>query len=77
MCQFCSLSACKDCCKKERPFPYSSFDKDTQKHASRGKICKLCDNKFFVKKLVSGLIMQVEANQTSIESFGNNLAAHR
>ena len=49
-CQFCGVSNCGNCAYKERPFLKARIQADGKK--PRGKICKLCDRKFFVKQLI-------------------------
>ena len=68
LCTFCSLSACKECSKKVRPYPQSLKD-ENKRHMVKGTICKLCDRKFYVKKMITASLTMIEANKTSIESF--------
>ena len=49
-CEFCGNTVCKDCFTKTRPFPKGAIPTGGVK--PRGKICKLCDRKFMVKKII-------------------------
>jgi hypothetical protein len=43
-CHFCAYIGCGDCINKKFPFPANNKD-----YANRGKICKVCENKFYIK----------------------------
>lgn len=47
-CEFCGNSNDAKCLKKTRIFPLARKDENGER--ARGKICKLCDRKFMVKK---------------------------
>jgi uncharacterized protein YlxW (UPF0749 family) len=73
LCTFCSLSACKNCALKTRPFPQSSKD-EYKRHTAKGTICKMCDRKFFIRKMINAQLVMIQANQTCIESSQKSLA---
>ena len=59
LCTFCGMGACENCSKKKRPFPLS--DKKGGLHELRGTICKLCDRKFYIRKVVEKARIEIEA----------------
>lgn len=67
LCTFCGYGACKDCTKKERFFPLSEVK--SKLHEQRGTVCKLCDRKFFVRGMVDITRKEIDANNTSIQSY--------
>ena len=48
LCEFCSNYGCKDCVYKTMPYPVNNPDKSL-----RGKICKTCEAKFYIKKVLN------------------------
>ena len=72
-CQFCGISNCKNCLKKTRKFfvdekkskitGSSILDK-----AEVGKICKLCDRKFFIREMLEQKIKVQKAQALTIEN---------
>jgi len=60
LCTFCGYGACDNCTKKKRFHPLSEIKNGL--HESRGTICKLCDRKFFIKKLVDSTRKDIDAN---------------
>ena len=54
-CDFCGVSNCKSCMKKTRAFytdPKQSAVSTQLSEPQKGRICKLCDRKFFIKAMV-------------------------
>jgi hypothetical protein len=55
MCEFCGHKACEKCCYKQRPFANTKVDttgmtlEQMHKVCQFGKICKVCDRKFFLR----------------------------
>lgn len=69
-CTFCGLGACENCTKKKHYYPQSEMKNGI--HESRGTICKLCDRKFFIYKMVEATRKEIEANQASIKAIESN-----
>jgi hypothetical protein len=63
-CTFCGYGACENCAKKKRPFPMSEIKNGL--HEKRDKICKLCDRKFYIKKIVEKTKVKMDANDSNI-----------
>lgn len=70
MCTFCGFGACENCSKKKRFYPGSDIKNGL--HELRGTICKLCDRKFFIRKLVDKTSKEINANKNAIDSIKNN-----
>ena len=49
-CEFCGKSSCKNCLKKTRLF--RQVKTPCSDKTKRGRICKLCDRKFFIKDMI-------------------------
>ena len=74
-CDFCGFSNCKKCLRKERNFqrPTASnqrvaLDKSGREKLLRGKICKVCDRKFFVSQMVQGTLKDIKTHNTVLAS---------
>ena len=52
-CEFCGYSNHEKCVKKTRIYPQAPKDPETNRRSLRGKICRLCDRKFFVQEKVA------------------------
>ena len=70
MCTFCGYGACDNCSKKKRFYPQSDIKNNL--HELRGQICKLCDRKFFIRKMVDVTRREIDANQYAISSIKTN-----
>ena len=64
-CHFCGRSNCKECLKKTRLF---RAKKETGEERLRGRICKLCDRKFFIKDMVHESSNQIKVQNMAIEN---------
>lgn len=51
-CHFCGNLGCQDCVYKTFPFPVNNSE-----NSSRGKICKVCETKFYIKKVKNTIFM--------------------
>jgi len=67
-CHFCGVSNCKNCMKKQRNFRVEDVRKSTLVQSKkgeympeRGKICKICDRKFFIRGVVHESTMMIQA----------------
>ena len=71
-CNFCGISNCKNCIKKQRNFRVdrrqSMMGQVGVAVAERGKICKICDRKFFIKSMVHESSMMIKAQNLTIEN---------
>lgn len=69
-CEFCSYSNCKQCLTKTRLFPMAALPLSNKEQSQRrGKICKLCDRKFFIKALLLKTSDKIEAQNVTIENL--------
>ncbi len=59
LCTFCGYGVCENCAKKKRPFPLSEVKNNL--HDLRGTVCKLCDRKFYIKKIVDKAKIEIDA----------------
>ena len=66
LCTFCGYGACENCAKKKRPFPLSEVKNNL--HDLRGTVCKLCDRKFYIKKIVDKAKIEIDAKAQYITS---------
>ena len=48
-CNYCPFDYCSNCCYKTKLFPWGLRDDDGDR--PRGKICKRCDHKFWIRDL--------------------------
>lgn len=46
-CNFCARMGCSECIYKKYPYPVNNPD-----NHNKGKICKLCETKFYIKKVI-------------------------
>ena len=72
-CFFCGISNCKNCLKKTRKFfvdeKKSNITGNTiLDKAEVGKICKLCDRKFFIREMLDKKIKVIKAQNLTIEN---------
>ena len=49
-CDFCTLQGCKECIYKKYPYP-KPIDKETIV-CGKGRICRVCETKFYIKKVI-------------------------
>lgn len=63
-CQFCGNANCKPCSTKTRFF---FMDDMTSGERVRGKICRLCDRKFYLRGAVSGTIKLIDMQQQTLQ----------
>ena len=72
-CEFCGHSNCKDCLKKTRIFPHHNQSLSDSKKEQRGKICKRCDRKFFIKRMLMDSTKTIEANKVAVKSLDQQI----
>lgn len=65
-CEFCGYSNCKSCSAKTRLFLQTE---EEAKETARGKICKLCDRKFFIKKLLEKTLVLIDTYKITIQNL--------
>ena len=65
-CTFCGYSNDAKCVKKTRIYPLAPEDENGER--ARGKICKLCDRKFMVRKDVDEIKKLFKAAKMSLEN---------
>ena len=63
-CHFCMKWACGDCITKS--FPYPLPDKDT-KQQERGRICRVCETKFYIKQKLDEIFNRVDEKEKESE----------
>lgn len=79
-CHFCGISNCKNCMKKTRKFyqdrrsSFANQQNPGESDVLRGKICKVCDRKFFIKGMVQESSKQIKAQNLAIQ---NSLRQHK
>eukprot|EP00347_Sterkiella_histriomuscorum_P002076 403369568 len=56
ICEFCTKQGCKACVYKKFPFPL----KDLNDNQQRGKICKICETKFYVRNKLVEIVKGIE-----------------
>lgn len=74
-CEFCSLSNCHNCLKKTRLFPKGPKDAEGNR-TLRGKICKLCDRKFFILAHVEDSLKKIDGRNVTIWKLKNDLKSN-
>ena len=60
-CQFCTLAGCKECVYKQFPFP--QIDESNPSAKRRGKICKLCETKFYIKWKMDDIFANIDQKE--------------
>lgn len=72
-CDFCGISNCKKCLRKQRNFKeiIGGLNRSQRGPNKRGMICKLCDRKFFIKQMVQGTLKDITAHNTFLASALN------
>ena len=80
-CSFCGVSNCKQCLRKTRPFAKattpesavsavskaSKASSKSQPQALRGPVCKLCDRKFFIRRMLKGSVDKIKQKNKLIK----------
>jgi len=54
-CHFCQRWVCGDCATKSFPFPVK-----TGSEALRGRICKVCESKFYIKQKLDEIFRNID-----------------
>ena len=65
-CHFCLKWACGDCVEKSFPFPIANAA--DQKSCERGKICKVCETKFYIMQKLDEIFQKIEVKERQAES---------
>ena len=65
-CTFCGYSNDEKCVQRTKYYPQAAQDPATGKPSMRGKICRLCTHKFFVREKVSEVVQQINATKVSM-----------
>ncbi|CDW86581.1 UNKNOWN [Stylonychia lemnae] len=67
-CEFCGEIFCKQCIIKSRPYPMNNED-----YRNRGEVCKVCDRKFYIQKMVQSSRVNIDNSRFYIKDLQKQL----
>lgn len=68
MCHFCTHWGCGECIEKNFPFPVA-----VNGQYNRGKICRVCETKFYVKQKLDEIFKRIDDRNKHADALSNEI----